>query len=411
MKKFTFWKRNKLNSDIKSKELLSEIYSTEEFKSIISRERVRYDRSGNFFSLVIVDLNGRSEKAIVQLMEILNNRGTRTIDEVGMLDCQSIGVCLHDTDKTGALSFANTIHERIISATGQNFSYKIYVYPTDWQDINNLNGHLNKSHKNNGYRQQSKPNSSLSYLLSDQTDKDFVDNVRLEKKIKKNCYYKIPIWKRFMDIVVSAFVLVVGSPFFLIIAILIKILSPGPTFFKQERMGYMGKTFIMLKFRSMKVGNCTNAHREYLSGLIRAEKYGDGNLRGPMIKKDNLNSLIPYGNVLRWLCLDEFPQLINVIRGEMSLIGPRPPILYEQEEYQSWHKWRFNALPGITGLWQVSGKNRLSFDQMIRMDIKYSRQISFWLDVKIMLLTPFAILFGAAMNKRKTEMNKVGRYA
>ncbi len=408
MKMFTFWKQNKLNSDIKLKELLSEIYSTEEFKNIISRERIRCDRSGSFFSLVTFNLSGKSEKAIVQLMEILNTRGTRTIDEVGMFGRQNIGVCLHDTDKTGALSFANTIHERIISATGQNFSYNVYVYPTDWRGSGNGNGHLNNLHKNNGYNKQSKLNLNRSLFLRDQSENVFVDNGKSKNSLIKVSNYTSPHWKRIMDITLSVLALILLSPLFLITILFIKILSPGPSFFKQERVGYMGKTFIMIKFRSMKVGNNTSAHKEYFAELINSTKNGGDNEKKPMTKQDNLNNMIPFGRMFRRLCIDELPQLINVLRGEMSLIGPRPPIPYEVEEYLNWHKGRFDVVPGITGLWQVSGKNRLTFDQMIRLDIKYSRQGSFWLDIKIILKTPFAIISQFVDSVKDTDKKMKG---
>ncbi|WP_162532281.1 sugar transferase [Candidatus Scalindua japonica] len=376
------------------------------------RERVRCDRSESVFSLVEFDLSGKSEKTIELFIKIFNKRGTRMIDEVGMIDNQHIGVCLNNTDRAGASIFAKNIKEKFISTTGQNITFKVYIYPIDWKDINNITNYLNKSDKNNGYTKQSNPSSNKSYSISDQTEKDFVDNVKLEYKIKNNYDYKMPVWKRYVDITVSVLVLVLASPLFLITIISIKILSPGPVFFKQERVGYMGKTFIMLKFRSMKVGNCTNAHKKYVAGLIKSEKHSDGNVNKPMIKRDNLNSLIPFGKVFRRLCIDELPQLINVIRGEMSLIGPRPPVLYEQEEYESWHNGRFNALPGITGLWQVSGKNRLTFEQMIRLDIRYSRQESFLLDVIIILKTPFAIVLQVldSMQENKNKEKGVCKY-
>ena len=112
-----------------------------------------------------------------------------------------------------------------------------------------------------------------------------------------------------------------------------------------------------------------------------------------MLKLDDKNSqIIPFGKFLRKTCLDELPQLINVLRGEMSLVGPRPPIPYEAVEYSMWHNGRFDAVPGMTGLWQVNGKNRLTFKEMIRLDIRYARQLSLWLDLKILLKTPFAII-------------------
>jgi lipopolysaccharide/colanic/teichoic acid biosynthesis glycosyltransferase len=336
----------------------------------------------------------------------------RIVDEIGMIDNQHIGVCLYDTDRTGALVFAKNILEEFISTTGQNIPYKVNVYPTDKKNINGERRNSKGFHKNNGYSKQRKLIPEKSYFLREQIekiDKEFVENIEhVNNKI--NYEYKMPIWKRYMDIIVSVLVLVVASPFFLIIIMLIKIISPGPAFFKQERVGYMGRTFTMLKFRSMRVGNCTNAHREYLAELIRSEKHSDGNSKKPMTKRDNLNSLIPYGKVFRRLCLDELPQLINVIRGEMSLIGPRPPITYEVEEYQRWHNGRFDTLPGITGLWQVNGKNRLTFEQMVRLDIRYSRQESLWVDIIIILKTPFAIISNALYHKQEEKRIVKGTY-
>jgi lipopolysaccharide/colanic/teichoic acid biosynthesis glycosyltransferase len=141
----------------------------------------------------------------------------------------------------------------------------------------------------------------------------------------------------------------------------------------------------------MKVDTDTSRHRQYLAELIH-----DGKARGEtdraMKKLDDTNDqIIPFGRILRSYCVDELPQLINVLRGEMSLVGPRPPIPYEVSEYLRWHNDRFDAVPGMTGLWQVSGKNRLSFKEMVRLDIQYARHLSFWRDLKILLRTPLAI--------------------
>ncbi len=392
MNLFSFLKRNNLDADSGSKKSLSGMYSETEFKSVILRECVRCDRGGGAFSLVIFDLSGKREKDIEQLRKILIVRGTRIIDEVGQFDKQHIGICLQNTDKAGAVCFAKNIDVRIIAITGQQISYKIYVYPTDWKDLNNRNGHLKNFYKNNGISKESRVYSNKSSSPRDQVEIDFTDYVKPDNESKKVYNSIMPTWKRLVDIVVSALALVVLSPLFLIIAVLIKVVAPGPVFFKQERVGLMGKAFIMIKFRSMKIGNCTNAHKEYFAELVNSTKHDKGNLIKPMIKRDSINSLIPYGKVLRSSCIDELPQLINVLCGEMSLIGPRPPIPYEVDEYFNWHNGRFNAVPGITGLWQVSGKNRLTFDQMIRLDIRYSRQGSFWLDLKIILKTPFAVM-------------------
>ena len=204
---------------------------------------------------------------------------------------------------------------------------------------------------------------------------------------------RIPVWKRLLDIFGSFFGLILLSPLFLLIAVLIKIVSPGPVFFKQTRIGYGAKEFNFWKFRTMRVNADTASHQQYLSELIHGDDEEDKQPDRPMIKQDNDNpNIIPFGRFLRASCIDELPQLINVLLGDMSLVGPRPPIPYEVEEYLIWHKNRFDGLPGMTGLWQVSGKNRLTFKEMIRLDIQYERQMSLLADLKIILMTPFAIL-------------------
>jgi lipopolysaccharide/colanic/teichoic acid biosynthesis glycosyltransferase len=204
---------------------------------------------------------------------------------------------------------------------------------------------------------------------------------------------RIPAWKRTLDIFGSFFGLIILSPLFLVIAFLIKIISPGPVFFKQTRIGYGAKEFNFWKFRTMKVNADTASHQQYLSELIQGDNEEGEQPDKPMIKQDNDNpNIIPFGYFLRNSCIDELPQLINVLLGDMSLVGPRPPIPYEVEEYLIWHKDRFDGLPGMTGLWQVSGKNRLTFKEMIRLDIQYERQMSLLTDLKILMMTPFAIL-------------------
>jgi lipopolysaccharide/colanic/teichoic acid biosynthesis glycosyltransferase len=204
---------------------------------------------------------------------------------------------------------------------------------------------------------------------------------------------RIPLWKRSLDVFGAFFGLIFFSPLFLGLAVLIKIVSPGPVFFKQTRIGYGAREFNFWKFRTMKVNADSSSHQKYLSELINEDNAEAGEAVKPMIKQDRENpNIIPFGHFLRSSCLDELPQLINVLLGDMSLVGPRPPIPYEVEEYLIWHKNRFDGLPGMTGLWQVSGKNRLSFKEMIRLDIQYERSMSLLTDLKILLMTPFAIL-------------------
>jgi lipopolysaccharide/colanic/teichoic acid biosynthesis glycosyltransferase len=198
------------------------------------------------------------------------------------------------------------------------------------------------------------------------------------------------VWKRVMDITGALFGLILLFPLFIFIALFVKTVSPGPAFFKQNRVGQGGKIFECLKFRTMKPNADVAKHKSYLATLINEDKPGSEK-RTVMTKLHDDPQIIPFGNVLRESGLDELPQLINVLRGEMSLVGPRPSIPYEVQEYKLWFKDRFDVQPGITGLWQVSGKNRLTFNEMIRLDIQYARNVSLVMDLKIIVLTPYAV--------------------
>jgi lipopolysaccharide/colanic/teichoic acid biosynthesis glycosyltransferase len=200
----------------------------------------------------------------------------------------------------------------------------------------------------------------------------------------------LPWWKRCVDIIASSVGLIVLSPLFFIIGILIKTVSPGPVFFKQQRVGHGGKLFPCLKFRTMRLDADTSIHKDYLTRLIGSGR-SSGNIGEPMQKIVNDHRIIKFGNFLRAAGMDELPQLINVFLGHMSLVGPRPPIPYEVEQYQHWYKTRFDVVPGLTGLWQVSGKNKLGFNEMIRLDIQYAMKSSILLDCKILLKTPYVV--------------------
>ncbi len=194
----------------------------------------------------------------------------------------------------------------------------------------------------------------------------------------------LPRWKRLLDVALAGAVLVVLMPLFALIAVYIKLVSPGPILFGQRRVGYLGREFLLWKFRSMHHGADTAVHQQYVSQLIRGQE-SDGDVA--MTKIENDPRIIPFGRLFRRMCLDEFPQLLNVLNGDMSLIGPRPALPYEVAEYRRWQRGRFDAVPGMTGLWQVSGKNRLTFKQMVRLDIKYARKRSLKLDLWILMMT------------------------
>jgi lipopolysaccharide/colanic/teichoic acid biosynthesis glycosyltransferase len=203
--------------------------------------------------------------------------------------------------------------------------------------------------------------------------------------------------KRFMDVVVSALALLLLAPVLLAIALAIKLTSKGPVLFRQKRVGQFGKQFVFVKFRSMHVDNDSRVHKEYVKELIagRAPRHpGNGNGDG-VYKISGDSRVTPLGTFLRRTSLDELPQFFNVLKGEMSLVGPRPAIAYEVEAYDIWHRRRvLEAKPGITGLWQVNGRSRVKFDDMVRLDLRYAKTWSPWMDLKILLRTPVAVVFG-----------------
>ena len=190
--------------------------------------------------------------------------------------------------------------------------------------------------------------------------------------------------KRAMDIFGSLMALVILSPLFVAIAALIRLTSPGPVLFKQERVGRFGKPFTFLKFRSMYVNNDDSIHRQYVRDLIANRVDCDPGEGGDTVFKiRNDPRITPLGAFLRKTSLDELPQFFNVLKGEMSLVGPRPPVPYEVEDYGLWHRYRILAVkPGITGLWQVRGRSLTTFDGMVRLDIQYIRSWSLWLDLE-----------------------------
>jgi exopolysaccharide biosynthesis polyprenyl glycosylphosphotransferase len=211
---------------------------------------------------------------------------------------------------------------------------------------------------------------------------------------------RIPVLlKRSMDFVGSLVGLVILLPVFLSVALAIKLTSKGPVFFKQERVGRGGKKFTFLKFRSMYVNCDERAHKEYVTKFISQSQEGAANSgsngEAAVYKLTGDRRITSIGNFLRKTSLDELPQFINVLKGEMSLVGPRPPIPYECEIYDIWHRRRLiEVKPGITGLWQVEGRSKSAFNDMVRLDLKYINEWSLWLDLKILLKTPWVMITG-----------------
>ena len=203
--------------------------------------------------------------------------------------------------------------------------------------------------------------------------------------------------KRLIDITLSLVALLLLSPLLVVLAIAIKLTSRGPVLFRQVRIGQHGRRFTFLKFRSMYFKNDHAIHesfvKSFISGVSAAQAVSVGQENTFKLTTDPRVTCI--GRFLRRTSLDELPQLLNVLNGQMSLVGPRPPVPYEYACYDIWHKRRVMGLkPGITGLWQVEGRSRVTFDDMVRMDLRYTQSWSLWLDIKILLKTPHAVLSG-----------------
>jgi lipopolysaccharide/colanic/teichoic acid biosynthesis glycosyltransferase len=220
----------------------------------------------------------------------------------------------------------------------------------------------------------------------------------------RGLYY---ISKRAVDFTIAFLALLFLSPLLVIVAILIKLDSPGPVIFKQDRVGvrrrkynnvryWQKNIFKCYKFRTMVCNADPTLHKAYIQALINNDSEGMAALQGGDTKIRKLTHdprLTRLGRILRKSSIDEIPQFINVLKGEMSLVGPRPAIPYEVEMYKPWHYRRLETTPGLTGLWQVTARSSCDFDEIIKLDIQYIDQQSFWLDIKIILKTPIAVIF------------------
>lgn len=342
------------------------VFSREEFQALVKYERARSDRNGSIFSITVFDSDALDKdcrnNVITKATEF-----SRSIDCVGFCDTSRIAVLLPDTARHGADTFGRKVLDELAKIDKKAIRFDIYSYPEN----------LIFSNDDEGRSSDGKHGSGGADSKGYDSIKESIDFLFVGK---------IPVWKRSLDVVGASLILLVLSPVFLALAMYIKLVSPGPVFFKQTRVGYKGIPFEFYKFRTMKVDNDQGFHGAYAQNFIKG-----GDI--PMEKLDKRDPrIILGGKVLRKSCLDELPQLWNVLKGNMSLVGPRPCIPYEAKEYLRWHTNRFDVLPGMSGLWQVSGKNKLTFKQMVRLDISYCRNISFWRDIAIILKTPYAIM-------------------
>ena len=366
-------RKPQLQNWVGSKEVLPE----EAFRRMISLERKRSERTQRPFVLLLMDTGRtlpteRNGRVLLDILAALQT-ASRETDVMGWYDTNSaVGVMFTEITLENNLilstilsRISDVLRDRLTSEQFSQIKFSFHLFPEEW-DPNNPD-------------RQSNPT-----LYPDLHKRDGAN--RLGRAMKRG-----------MDVLGSLLLLIVLSPVFFVVASAIKLTSRGPVLFRQQRIGEHGTAFTFLKFRSMYINNDSSQHKEYVRQLIagQAVKHPTNGTGEGVFKLTNDSRITPVGSFLRRTSLDELPQFINVLRGEMSLVGPRPPVTYEVEAYATWHRRRLlEAKPGITGLWQVQGRSRVEFDDMVRLDLRYARNCSPWLDLKILLQTPRAVIAG-----------------
>lgn len=335
-----------------------------EFLNRLRIEKRRVDRSNAPLSVVIFSLWREGIETRNPVDEFLGclNKNTRETDIKGWVDDNVIGLILPDTNEKGVQSFVKKISDE--------------------------NRHINYSIITGTY-----PDHLFQKLLTEEEGNPDFFPVSFDESFESRKIQKT--FKRIMDIVGSLFGLILCSPLMFITAIAVKVTSPGPAIFKQSRLGIKGIRFPFYKFRSMEWNVDDQIHREYVTNLITGDlgKINQGDAERPLYKMKSDSRITAIGKIIRKTSIDELPQFVNVLKGEMSLVGPRPPLPYEVEKYKPWHLRRvLEVKPGITGLWQVDGRSKTSFDNMVRLDLRYAQNWSLWLDLKILVKTVRAVI-------------------
>ena len=353
-----------------------EVLAQEPFLKMLYLEQKRTERSRRRFVLMLLEstglmARGPKKDTLEQILDALV-KSTRQTDVIGWYKEGSvIGTIFTEIGSEEGHSVAKALLTKFTTALASalgieqinQISLSFHVFPDDWEDQNN-----------------GRPTASALYPDS----------------VMGSGPKRGTLWmKRTMDVVGSLGALAVFSPLLIAIAAAVKLSSKGPVIFRQQRVGQYGRRFTFLKFRSMYSQNDPKVHQEYVTRLIRGEDSAGPNQGEAVFKLTNDPRITPLGRFLRRTSLDELPQFLNVLCGDMSLVGPRPPIPYEFSSYDIWHKRRLLAVkPGITGLWQVTARSRVGFADMVRLDLKYAQSHSLWLDLKILLHTPLAVLGG-----------------
>ncbi len=348
-------------------------YERIQFHHLLCVERKRSERTGAPFLLILIDLSELQThdhlQAIHDKIKWVLSATLRESDICGWYEQGRVmGVI--------ATKITATDPKSIETAIGKVHGRMCRHLPGDWVRLQDISYHLF-------------PEMGEGFFSEGWFDRALYPDLTHPKASRRVSLMA----KTLIDVTISALALVLLFPLFLLIAVAIKATSPGPVFFRQQRMGLNGKTFTFLKFRSMQCNCDTSSHESYIRKLIHQPE--GAAVEPGVFKLTNDNRITPIGHFLRKSSLDELPQFINVLLGDMSLVGPRPPIPYEFELYDIWHRRRLLLCkPGITGLWQVMGRSSTSFNEMVRLDLKYVREWNLWLDLKILLLTPRAVFSG-----------------
>jgi lipopolysaccharide/colanic/teichoic acid biosynthesis glycosyltransferase len=332
----------------------------EELLSHLRLEMRRADRSSAPLSIVLFCRDRHDSAEQAWCLDELLRIGTRETDMLGQLDRDHLAVILPDTGENGRQQFIQKIASE---ANGVGFTTIAATYPD----------HL------------------FETLGAEATQRDGSNDVFLDEPNDASAHgYRL---KRCLDVIGATLALLLLSPVMLGAAIAVALTSPGPVIFKQIRLGKGGTPFVFYKFRSMTCGSDDSIHRKFVADLINGTSAPPAAANGTRYKIHADPRITPLGRMLRKTSIDELPQLVNVLRGDMSLVGPRPPIPYEAGNYKSWHLRRvMQVRPGITGPWQVEGRSRVPFDDMVRMDLRYIKHCSLLLDLKILLKTLVVVL-------------------
>jgi len=340
------------------------------FRGALVRERRRADRCGQAFLLVLISIQESPSRSAVLFaaLEALNS-ARRDTDIVGWLNGGSVVGALMPGFGADVAAAASGLQSRMSLELARRL-------PADLSAMASVRLHVHAP--------------AESPVASEFASVDpLIDRITAEEGATYGAL------KRALDLAASISLLLLLAPLMLVIAALIKLTSKGPVFFRQVRVGRMAQPFTMLKFRTMRVGADHALHHQFVTQFIKSSTLGQKTTTEAPFKIAHDPRVTPVGRLLRKTSLDELPQLWNVVRGDMSLVGPRPPLHYEVEQYAAWHRRRvLEATPGITGLWQVAGRSRTTFDDMVRLDLRYARSRSLWTDIKILLATPAAVISG-----------------